>query len=212
MGSSQAEAYSHASTSHHNEEPLVQFNRLRTICDYDPGTGESIKIDRIVAIVREVGKSAEKAVVFSYILKPLELIRLRLLREGIAVEVVVGSMSTAERQEAIRRFRQEDTRVLLASMRIASEGLTLVEANHVLFVNRWWNPSLNQQATDRVVRIGQLRRVVVYTFTLADTIEEDLDRLLDAKGRIVRRIDKATPKRRRWSHTDVVEAVSRGGR
>ena len=69
-------------------------------------------------------------------------------------------------------------------MRVASEGLTLVEANHVLFVNRWWNPSLNQQATDRVVRIGQVRTVFVYSFTVEETLEEELDRILESKEQL----------------------------
>ena len=62
-----------------------------------------------------------------------------------------------------------------------SEGLTLTEANHVLFVNRWWNPSSNQQARDRVVRIGQERIVEVRNFVISGTVEERVSELLEAK-------------------------------
>ena len=184
MGKEQARAYKRACEFRRGDNTLAQFNKLRTVCDYDPMTGDSSKIDRIVAILQQVAKDGEKAVVFSYILKPLDLLLSRLRQLGIKAAIIVGSMSTAERRKTIAEFREGDVQVLLASMRIASEGLTLVEANHVLFVNRWWNPSLNQQATDRVVRIGQHRRVFVYAFTLVNTIEEDLDRLLGAKVRL----------------------------
>ena len=66
-------------------------------------------------------------------------------------------------------------------MRVASEGLTLTEANHVLFVNRWWNPSANAQAADRVLRIGQHRPVTVYYFVARNTVEDRLESLLERK-------------------------------
>ena len=69
----------------------------------------------------------------------------------------------------------------LASSRIASEGLTLTEANHVLFINRWWNPSSNQQARDRVVRIGQEQVVYVRNFVTQGTVESRVSQLLGEK-------------------------------
>ena len=71
--------------------------------------------------------------------------------------------------------------VLLGSSRIASEGLTLTNANHVLFVNRWWNPSANLPARDRVVRIGQRQSVEVRTFVCMHTIESRLESILARK-------------------------------
>jgi non-specific serine/threonine protein kinase len=72
---------------------------------------------------------------------------------------------------------------LLASSRIASEGLTLTEANHVLFFNQWWNPSANHQARDRVNRIGQKKAVFIYNFVICDSVEERLQDVLIRKGR-----------------------------
>ena len=71
--------------------------------------------------------------------------------------------------------------VLVASSRVAGEGLTLTEANHVIFFNRWWNPSANKQAQDRVVRIGQEKMVNVTSFTCIDTVEDRLDSILQRK-------------------------------
>ena len=179
----QRDAYRSALKSQ-GENALSDFNRLRTLCDYDPVSGASIKIERIIAILRRVRDVGEKAVVFSYLIEPLRLCEGELRTLDLHYELLLGSMDKLEREEAIRRFRDGDAVVLLASMRVAAEGLTLVEANHVVFVNRWWNPSLNQQATDRVVRIGQRRTVFVYVFTVEESIEEDLDRILESKERL----------------------------
>ena len=184
MHGNQAVAYRRALASQESSNSLADFNRLRTVCDHDPGSGESVKIDRIVEIIHQVQDASEKAIVFSYLIEPLRLIRPKLRAVAIGCEFLVGSMDTVERERAIQRFKQGDAVVLLASMRVASEGLTLVEANHVVFVNRWWNPSLNQQATDRAVRIGQQRTVFVYSFTVEGTIEEDLDRILESKEQL----------------------------
>ncbi|MCY4574353.1 MAG: DEAD/DEAH box helicase [Gemmatimonadetes bacterium] len=176
----QAEAYRRALASQ-GDNTLADFGRLRTLCDYDAESGMSVKIDRIVDLVSHVGTVGEKAVVFSYLLEPLRLLATRLRMLGIGFRILDGSMNSQEREAAIRDFKGGDAVVLLASMRVASEGLTLVEANHVAFVNRWWNPSLNNQARDRVVRIGQKRTVFVHSFTLEGTIEEDLDDILETK-------------------------------
>ncbi|MDE0395214.1 MAG: DEAD/DEAH box helicase [Gammaproteobacteria bacterium] len=180
----QASAYRRAIASQSDDNPLADFNRLRTICDYDPQSGESAKINRVIEILSQVREAGEKAVVFSYLIEPLQLIRRRLHTMAVKHEVLVGTMEADEREASINSFKTGEATALLASMRVASEGLTLVEANHVLFVNRWWNPSLNQQATDRVVRIGQVRTVFVYSFTVEDTLEEELDRILESKEQL----------------------------
>ena len=69
-------------------------------------------------------------------------------------------------------------------MRAGGEGLTLTEANHVLFLNRWWNPSTNNQAQDRVIRIGQKKEVFVKHYVSEGTLEENLSNILDEKEKI----------------------------
>lgn len=161
---------------------LAVINRCRLICDYDPDTLESAKADRICELLEDIRLSGEKAVVFSHLLKPLEILRKRLGSSGISL---VGEMNNTERERAVSAFRgNAGITVLLASSKVASEGLTLTEANHVIFFNEWWNPSSNAQARDRVVRIGQTRGVRVYRFRSRSTIEESLDRILTRKSRV----------------------------
>ena len=91
-------------------------------------------------------------------------------------------MGQSERERAVREFRTDpDVLALVASSRVGGEGLTLVEANHVFLVDQWWNPSANDQARDRVVRIGQKRTVHVYRFCCRGTIEERLQEILESK-------------------------------
>ena len=162
---------------------LALFTQLRSICDLSPDGRESVKLDRIADLCREIAAKVEKAVVFSYLLDPLqELARRFRTSSGVGATVLTGSLSERERLHAVDRFKADpDCHVLLASMRVASEGLTLTEANHVLFVNRWWNPSANAQAADRVLRIGQHRPVTVYYFVARNTVEDRLESLLERK-------------------------------
>ena len=160
------------------------FNELRAICDVDPSTGESSKLDRVVELLGDIESAGEKAVVFSYVLEPLRTLVKRLSSNGAEIGYVTltGDLSLEERNAAIERFKTDQgCTALLASTRVASEGLTLTEANHVIFINRWWNPSANAQARDRVVRIGQERTVRVKTFICQDTVEDRLEAMLDTK-------------------------------
>ena len=161
---------------------LALFGELRSLCDIEPASGSSSKLDRICELVEDIAQAGEKAVVFSYLLGPLRGLSRRLLKEGKGHAVLTGDMPLATREEVVARFKNEKRcTVLLASSRIACEGLTLIEANHVVFVNRWWNPSANAQARDRVLRIGQQRCVWVWTFVCRNTIETRLTVILKTK-------------------------------
>ena len=168
-------------------EDLALLSRLLTICDMDPDSGESTKLDRILRILRDIRKQKEKAVVFSYRIDPLRELWRRVTAEwgdetGI---LLIGDMESEKREQAVIRFRScKKALVLLASSRIGGEGLTLVEANHVFLFNQWWNPSANDQARDRVVRIGQRRNVSIHRFICRGTIEEKLQNILEEKRKL----------------------------
>jgi SNF2 family DNA or RNA helicase len=172
---------------HSSDETLRVINELRAVCDYDPATGASAKLERSVEILEAVRASGEKAVVFSTLVRPLELLKglLGRLATPVGARLYVGELDLDKRERIIAEFKADpEITALLASARIAGEGLTLTEANHVLFVNDWWNPSSNRQARDRVVRIGQRRGVDVYHFMCRGTIEESLVRILERKSEL----------------------------
>ena len=178
----QAEARFRAAPDH---ELLAALNVLRALCDIDQDTGQSAKLERIAEILRTVASNDEKAVVFSHLLGPLDMLGKILDYSGIGYLQLRGEQSVQERERAITRFEQDPTiSALLASTRVGGEGLNLVKANHVVFMNRWWNPSANNQAKDRVSRMGQTRTVIVHSFTCRDTVEEILDEIIREKGRL----------------------------
>ena len=166
-------------------EILQRFNLMRSICDLDPRSESSSKLDRIEEILQAVLEAKEKAVVFSYLLRPLDVLARRLVRQNphLGVVSLTGKLTNDDRDRALREFKSEQRIVaLLCSSRVGGEGLTLTEANHVIFINEWWNPSANDQARDRVVRLGQERIVHVHRFRCRGTIEESLEQILKRKS------------------------------
>jgi len=172
-----------------NDESILPIiNRLLSICDFDKDAKESAKIERIVEIVSQIILNDEKVVVFSHLRAPLLYLKERLLQEipGTTLREYRGDMSRSERDKSIDDFKNNpDIRIILCSSKIAAEGLTLVAANNVIFLNQWWNPSANNQGMDRVYRIGQDKDVNIYTFVCKDTLEEHLEKILRTKSNII---------------------------
>jgi superfamily II DNA or RNA helicase len=160
--------------------------KLRQICDSpallsdDEDYGdESVKLNEIV---REIGENASnhKIVIFSQFLKMLDLIKSKLERDHIPYEYLDGQ--TQDRAERVNRFQgDQDCRVFLMSLKAGGVGLNLTEADYVYLVDPWWNPAVEQQAIDRVHRIGQTKRVFAYRMICKDTIEEKIQQLQNKK-------------------------------
>jgi SNF2 family DNA or RNA helicase len=105
---------------------------------------------------------------------------------------IAGDTPPEERQDLVSEFQQEGgPRVLLVSMGVGAEGITLTRASHVVFLNEWWNPSMNQQARDRVVRIGQHREVHEYRLYVRGTVEERVRQLIEQKQATIDEIVEA---------------------
>ena len=107
-------------------------------------------------ILADIRTAEEKAIVFSNFKEPLQIMR-SMLNKAFGpncFRLLVGDQDLEMRGAAVKDFKElTDVRFLLASSRVGGEGLTLTEANHVIFFNEWWNPSANEQARDRVVAI-----------------------------------------------------------
>ena len=176
---------------------ISTFNRLRDLCDYEPSTRTSSKIERALVILDSVLRLGEKAVVFSWRIEPLRLLGAKIAEQWDenTAEMITGQTSSIGRSRIVSSFQTTDQpRVLLCSMRATAEGLTLTAANHVVFLNEWWNPAVNAQARDRVNRIGQTRDVFVYRLRTSGTVEAQLADILEAKSdlfdEIVNRLTK----------------------
>ena len=157
---------------------LADFAELRSICDFDETTKQSTKLDRSVDLIGSILASGESVVVFSFWRGILNLAenRYRASFRDTPIHVLTATASIKKRHQIASEF--EDTGgILLASGKIASEGLTLTTANHAIFLNQWWNPSQNNQAMDRIRRIGQEKPTYVYSFTCRETVEEGIRKI-----------------------------------
>ena len=101
-------------------------------------------------------------------------------KKYLKIKLVTATQNIVSRNSAIQDFKISGD-CLLISGHIGAEGLNLTEANHVIFINRWWNPSAISQAKDRVRRIGQKKISFSYSFVAPDTLEEDISKLIAKK-------------------------------
>ncbi len=96
-----------------------------------------------------------------------------------------GTTPVARRRALVRRFQEDElTPFFVLSLKAGGAGLNLTAASHVVHFDRWWNPAVEAQATDRAFRIGQKRNVLVHKFVCRGTIEERIDRMIDAKQKL----------------------------
>jgi SNF2 family DNA or RNA helicase len=154
--------------------------RLKQICNFDPATGQSAKLERLTADLDEVVASGRKAIIFSQWVGTLRWLA-RSLAHLDPLEFH-GQVPSARRDEVIARFR-DDARhhVLLASYGAGGVGLNLQFASYVFLFDRWWNPAVEDQAINRAHRIGARGPVTVTRFVTLATIEERIDQVLRQK-------------------------------
>jgi non-specific serine/threonine protein kinase len=99
--------------------------------------------------------------------------------------VLHGETEVKKRQELVRRFQDDEALpFFVLSLKAGGAGLNLTAASHVIHFDRWWNPSVENQATDRAFRIGQKRNVLVHKFVCRGTVEEKIDELIEAKRQL----------------------------
>lgn len=165
------------------------FSKLKQICDHPSivlgNTDQymhfaSGKWDLFVELLTEARESGQKVVVFSQYLRMLDILGKYLTSQGIEYAEIRGS--TRNRGEEIRKFQQDpECEVFLGSLQAAGVGIDLTAASVVIHYDRWWNPAKENQATDRVHRIGQSRGVQVFKLVTKKTIEERIHNLIEEK-------------------------------
>jgi SNF2 family DNA or RNA helicase len=148
------------------------------------GDEDSGKLDALMEILSEATQSGHRTLVFSQFVEMLTLIRAALEREGLKYEYLDGS--TKDRMERVDHFnRDEAVPVFLISLKAGGSGLNLTGADTVVHFDPWWNPAVEDQATDRAHRIGQTRVVTAYRLIARGTIEEKIMALSAKKRELV---------------------------
>ncbi|MET8040263.1 SNF2-related protein [Micromonospora sp. NPDC005215] len=177
---------------------LATMTRLKQVCNHpaqllrdgSPLEGRSGKLARLTEIMEEVLAAGERALLFTQYAEFGAMLRGHLsARFGREVLFLHGGLGKADRDAMVQRFQSADGPPLFVlSLKAGGTGLTLTAANHVVHVDRWWNPAVEDQATDRAFRIGQRRRVQVRKFVCAGTVEEKVAAMIADKRRLAERV------------------------
>ncbi len=167
---------------------LALITKLKQICNIDPASKESCKLECLLKKLEEISEQDDKALVFSqYPNKTLKFLEPELKQFNPLL--YHGSLSDFQRDEIVRKFQdEEDSKVLLMSVRAGGLGLTLTKANYVFHFDLWWNPSVAAQAEDRTHRIGQEKTVFVTYLLTQYTIEDRIQNILKRKRELFRAV------------------------
>ncbi len=146
--------------------------------------GRSGKLTRLNEMLEEVVESGDRALVFTQFAEMGHLLSQYLPQMlGCPVYYLHGGSSPQARDQMVRRFQEDPGAppVFILSLKAGGFGLNLTSASHVFHFDRWWNPAVEDQATDRAFRIGQTRNVQVHKFVTVGTLEERIDEMIESK-------------------------------
>jgi SNF2 family DNA or RNA helicase len=160
---------------------LIKDNRL-SAQHWDPL--RSNKMTRLLEMVEEIAAEEERCLIFTQFVGMGRMIQQQLERQfGWQVPYLHGAVPKADRDAMIDTFQSGQTAggAFVLSLKAGGTGLNLTAANHVFHFDRWWNPAVENQATDRAFRIGQSRTVQVHKFVTLGTLEERIDEMISRK-------------------------------
>ncbi|MCX6029855.1 MAG: DEAD/DEAH box helicase [Chloroflexi bacterium] len=171
---------------------LAMLMKLKQVCNHPAhflkdGSalgGRSGKLERLTEMLDEVVSVGDRALVFTQFFEMGDLLRQHLGENlGGGVQFLHGGTPQKHRERMIAAFQEEadGPQIFLLSLKAGGTGLNLTRANHVFHFDRWWNPAVENQATDRAFRIGQRRDVQVHKFVCSGTLEERIDDLIESK-------------------------------
>lgn len=168
---------------------LAMLTRLRQLCCdphlvYENYTGGSAKLDMCMELVETCVKSGHKLLLFSQFTSMLDIIQKKLDEMGISTYVLTGATKPKERLRMVNSFNSNAVNVFLISLKAGGTGLNLTGADIVIHYDPWWNVSAENQASDRVYRIGQTRNVQIYKLIAEKTIEERIIELQERKSEL----------------------------
>ena len=171
-------------------EILSYITKLRQIC-LDPSVtmenylGGSGKIDALMELLEQSSSEGHKILVFSQFTSVLKNIAKILKEQNYKYSYLDGSISSSERMKMVEEFNEGDNSVFLISLKAGGTGLNLTSADVVIHFDPWWNPAVEDQATDRAHRIGQKNVVEVIKLIASGTIEEKIVELQDTKRELI---------------------------
>jgi SNF2 family DNA or RNA helicase len=149
------------------------------------------KLQRLEEMLEEVVAEGDRALIFTQFAEWGKLLKAHLEKQlGRETLFLYGSTSKKQREEMVDRFQldPQGPRIFILSLKAGGVGLNLTRANHVFHFDRWWNPAVENQATDRVFRIGQTRNVQVHKFVCSGTLEEKIHDIIESKKALAEQV------------------------
>ena len=172
----------------------------------------SAKLDLFLETIDELREGKHRSLVFSQFTSHLSLIKEALDNRKIKYQYLDGQTTPKQRQERVDAFQRGEGEFFLISLKAGGTGLNLTGADYVIHLDPWWNPAVEDQATDRAHRIGQTRPVTVYRLVAKDTIEEQILKLHGAKRDLVAGILEGTDQAAKLSTHELIDLIKLGGR
>lgn len=171
---------------------LQMLSRLKQLCNHpalylkevqpEDLVERSTKLEKLQELIYVVLEQEESCLIFTQYIEMGHIIQTMIEDEfGIKVPFLNGSVAKSQRDRMIEKFQNHEFPIFLLSLKAGGTGLNLTAANHVIHYDRWWNPAVENQATDRAYRIGQKRFVHVHKLICTGTLEEKIDLMLDKK-------------------------------
>lgn len=183
---------------------LALLTRLKQICNgvetedddnLHPGTFSSGKLEVLIPLLDEILKGGESILIFTQFARAGKRLQTLLAeRFNMRIPFIHGDLTAKQRRAEIESFNEsKQPGIFILSLRTGAFGLTLTKASHVVHLDRWWNPAVEAQATDRVHRIGQTRTVVVHHLICRGTLEDNIAHMLREKQFLAETVVAPTP-------------------
>ncbi len=191
---------------------LTEIMKLRQACcnprliNADTNIG-SAKLKVFASVIEELLSGGHKALIFSQFIGHLSILREHLDSQGINYRYLDGSTSTARRRHEVDRFQAGEGDLFLISLKAGGLGLNLTAADYVIHMDPWWNPAVEDQASDRAHRIGQTRPVTIYRLVCKHTIEEKIVKLHQEKRDLAGSLLEGSDMSAKMSSEDLLDLI-----
>ncbi len=191
---------------------LTEIMRLRQACCNprlidNNSSIESSKLRVFASVIEELLASRHKALVFSQFIGHLSIIREYLDKKGVHYQYLDGGTSSKQRKIRVDNFQAGEGDLFLISLKAGGLGLNLTAADYVIHMDPWWNPAIEDQASDRAHRIGQTRPVTIYRLVCKNTIEEKIVKLHQEKRDLAGSLLEGTDISAKMTSTDLLDLI-----
>ena len=202
--------------SHDQRFKILQIlTRLRQLACHvglvdDSWTESSSKLDLLLEQLQQLKERGSRPLIFSQFTSHLDLIRKACEKAGITFQYLDGQTTPSQRQERVEAFQRGEGDAFLISLKAGGTGLNLTAADYVIHMDPWWNPAVEDQATDRAHRIGQTKPVMVYRIIARGTIEEQILQMHGEKRDLVDSVLTGADTAARLSTQDLADLIRKG--